>query len=73
MVQDNTTEEEVCLLPKRRDIPFPELRTYDETKLLCNKVGGKITVVVNDEMQRGLVETFKKTLGEKWAEEGKSL
>ena len=73
MVQDNKTEEEVCLLPKPRDILFPELRFYHDAKLLCKKVGGEITVVVSDEMQRGLVETFKKNLADKWEDLGKSL
>ena len=73
MVIDNKTEEDVCLLPKKRDIVFPELRTYHDTKRLCKKVGGKMTVVTDDEIQKRLVETFKKTLAEKYYDMGMSL
>ena len=70
MVPDNQTEEDVCLLPKPRHIVFPEPRTYHDTQLLCKKVGGRITVVTDNKMQNGLVETFKKTLAEKYYDMG---
>ena len=73
MVRDNKSQEEVCLLPEQRDIVFPELRSYHDTKLLCKKVGGKMTVVTNDDMQKNLVEIFKKTLAEKYYDMGKVM
>ena len=30
--------EEVCILPRPRDIIFPEYRTYEDMLLLCNKL-----------------------------------
>ena len=70
LIQDSKSKDEVCLLPKKRHIVFPELRPYHATKLLCQKVGGKITVVMDKEMQRQLIRTFKKTLAEKYYDMG---
>ena len=70
LIQDTKSKDEVCLLPKKRHIVFPELRSYHDTKLLCQKVGGKITVVMDKEMQRQLITAFKKTLAEKYYDMG---
>ena len=60
MVRVSRTEEEVCQLPEPEDILFPEPRTYSGTKLLCEKVGGQMTVVNNNHTLMKLVDTFKK-------------
>ena len=60
MLRVKKTEEEVCQLPEPEDILFPEQRTYYTAKLMCEKVGGKMTIVDSDQKLRKLLNTFKK-------------
>ena len=70
MLRVKRTEEEVCQLPKPEDILFPEQRTYSAAKLMCEKVGGKLTVVDSDQKLKKLVNIFKKKKANK-AEDGR--
>ena len=54
--------EEVCLLPKPKDVLFPEYRTNENLHLLCNKLGGHITVVDSQSKQDYLVEEFQRLM-----------
>ena len=54
--------EEVCLLPKLKDVLFPEYRTNENLHLLCNKLGGQITVVDSQSKQNYLVEEFRRLM-----------
>ena len=55
--------EEVCLLPKPKDVLFPEYRTNENLHLLCNKLGGHITVTDSQLKQDHLVDEFRRLLG----------
>ena len=48
MVVDNLSVDEICLLPKPRDVLLPEKRTFPDHMQLCNKLGGKSTVARSD-------------------------
>ena len=48
----------VCILPEPRDIVFPETKTVPDSKLLCNKLGGKMTVVTDQTHQDELIAYF---------------
>lgn len=58
----NTTVESVCKLPKPRHILFPELRTYEDHKLLCKTLNGNVTVIHNMEFQSLLIEEFRRVI-----------
>ena len=70
MMRVSKTEEEVCQLPEPEDILFPEQRTYSDAKLICEKVGGQMTVVNSNHMLRKLVDTFKKNKDNKAEDDG---
>ena len=48
----------VCILPEPRDVVFPETMTVPNSKLLCNKLGGKMTVVSGQTHQDELIAYF---------------
>lgn len=58
MTAKETSLDKVCILPDARDIVFPETKTVPDTKLLCNKLGGKITVVADQTHQDDLIAYF---------------
>ena len=58
MVKETRPFEEVCLLPKPRSIVFPELRSNSDSKLLCNKLKGELTVITSNEKQEELLENL---------------
>ena len=56
---------DVCRPPEERDksdIIFPEYRTYDNMLLICNKLGGILTVTDGQEKQDVLITQFKRKL-----------
>ena len=54
--------DEICLLPKPKNIIFPEFRTHEDSHLLCQKLRGGMTVVDSRAKQHALVEEYKKAL-----------
>ena len=62
------TQEEVCLLPKPRDIVFPELRENEDMHLLCNKLKGTMSVTDSQDTQDRLVEEFTKKMPDEYNE-----
>ena len=56
--------EEVCILPRPMDIIFPEYRTYDDMRLLCNKLSGALTVTDGQTKQDDLINQFRLKLPE---------
>ena len=54
--------EEVCILPRPTDIIFPEYQTYDDMLLLCNKLGGHLSVTDGQAKQDDLINEFEKKL-----------
>ena len=56
--------EEVCILPRPRDIIFPEYRTYEDMLLLCNKLSGTLSVTDGQTKQDDLVNEFMRKLPE---------
>ena len=71
MVLEETNLEEVCQLPKTQDVVFPERRSMIDSKLLCTKLGGNLTVVTDQTTQDQLISKFNSklaglyTIGEK--------
>ena len=55
--------DEVCLLPKPKDTIFPELRTFEDSHLLCNKLKGKMTIVDSQDKQDTLIKEYRAVLG----------
>ena len=55
--------DEVCLLPKPKNTIFPELRTNEDSHLLCNKLGGEMTVVDSQDKQDALIKEYREILG----------
>ena len=53
----------VCILPEPRDVVFPGTKTVPDTKLLCNKLGGKMTVVKDQVHQNELITYFNNHMG----------
>ena len=53
----------VCILPEPRDVVFPGTKTVPDTKLLCNKLGGKMTVVKDQTHQDELITYFNNHMG----------
>ena len=58
----NLNKATVCNLPKTRNVFFPTKRTYNDHKLLCTTLNGKITVVNSSELQDSLIDEFKKKI-----------
>ena len=52
-------EETVCNIPEPRNVLFPTKRTYNDHKLLCTTLNGKITVVNSSSLQDSLIREFK--------------
>lgn len=59
MVVDYLSVDDICRLPKSRDVLFPEKRTFPDHKQLCNKLGGEATVVRNQAMHKDLNEEVR--------------
>ena len=53
---------DVCLLPKPKDTFFPEVRSNPHTHILCNKLGGHMSVADGQEKQEILFEELKKKI-----------
>ena len=62
MVLEETNLEEVCQLPKTQDVVFPERRSMIDSKLLCTKLGGNLTVVTDQTTQDQLISKFNSKL-----------
>ena len=62
------SQDEVCLLPKPRDIVFPELRENEDMHLLCNKLKGTMSVTDSQDTQDRLVEEFTKKMPDEYNE-----
>ena len=58
----NLKSETVCNLPEPRNVLFPTKRTYDDHKLLCTTLNGKITVVNSSEQQDSLITEFRRKI-----------
>ena len=54
----------MCILPRPRDIIFPEYRTYEDMLLLCNKLSGTLSVTDGQTKQDDLVNEFMRKLPE---------
>ena len=54
--------ETVCNLPEPRNVLFPTKRTFDDHKLLCTTLNGKITVVNSSEQQDSLITEFREKI-----------
>ena len=52
-------KETVCNLPEPRHVLFPTKRSYQDHKLLCTTLNGKVTNVNSSEFQELLIEEFK--------------
>ena len=65
------SQDEVCLLPKPRDIVFPELRENEEMHLLCNKLKGSMSITDSQDTQNRLVEEFSKKMPDEYNEYSK--
>ena len=55
-------EETVCKIPEPRNVFFPTKRTYNDHKLLCTTLNGKITVVNSSSLQDSLIREFKRKI-----------
>ena len=62
MISEEINLEEVCQLPKPKDVVFPERRSMIDSKLLCTKLGGKLTVVIDQRKQDELIRKFNTKL-----------
>ena len=60
------SQDEVCLLPKPRDIVFPELRENKDMHLLCNKLKGTMSVTDSQETQNRLVKEFTQKMPDEY-------
>ena len=58
----NLREETVCNLPEPRNVLFPTKRTYNDHKLLCTTLNGKMTVINSASLQDSLIEEFKRRI-----------
>ena len=64
------TRDDVCLLPKPRDIIFPESRTFTESELLCSKLKGHMSVIDNLAKQDAMVAEFKRVIEHDYENQG---
>ena len=60
--------EDVCLLPKPKDVVFPEDRTNEEMHLLCKKLRGHMSVTDSQAKQDVLAKEYQRMLPEKYDE-----
>ena len=58
----NMKRKTVCNLPEPRNVLFPTKRTYNDHKLLCKTLNGKITVVNSSELQDSLIKEFRRRI-----------
>ena len=56
------TKEDLCLLPKPRDIVFPEKRTFADSTLLCRKLKGQLTITDSLAKQEALIAEFMRVI-----------
>ena len=54
--------DDVCLLPKPKDVVFPEDRTNEEMHLLCKKLRGHMSVTDSQAKQDALVREYKRAI-----------
>ena len=64
------TRDDVCLLPKPRDIIFPELRTFTDSILLCSKLNGHMSVVDSPAKQADLAAEYMRVIEHDYENEG---
>ena len=70
MVRETLTVEDVCLLPKPKHVVFPEKRSNADSKRLCNKLKGELTVITSEKMQDELVNSYKTSIPEQYSDYG---
>ncbi len=58
----NMTQVDVCTPTLPKDIIFPEYWTFDEMLLMCNKLGGNLSVTGDKAKQDALIAEFKRKL-----------
>jgi hypothetical protein len=73
MIAEKRSIDEVCQLPVPKDVLFPEKRNMSDVKLLCNRMGGNVSVVKDKEMQTRLVEQFQIRLPDQYGVNGNIL
>ena len=56
------SRDDVCLLPKPRDIIFPESRTFTNSIQFCNKLKGHMSVTDSPAKQAALAEEFMRVI-----------
>ena len=64
------TRDDVCLLPKPRDIIFPESRTFTDSGLLCSKLKGHMSVVDNIEKRDDMAAEFMRVIEHDYVKQG---
>ena len=65
MLSEEIELETVCQVPKPQDVIFAERRSMTDSKLLCAKLGGKLTVVTDQDHQDNLITKFNTKLAGK--------
>ena len=58
----NTSWEAVCNLPEPKHVAFPERRSYENHRLLCKAVNGKVTVIRSKQFQARFIKMFESTI-----------
>ena len=64
------TRDDVCLLPKPRDIIFPESRTFTDSSLFCTKLKGHMSVTDSQVKQAALAKEFMRVIEHDYVNEG---
>ena len=58
-------------MPEPKDVIFPELRTNEDSHLLCKKLRGEMTVTDSQAKQNALVKEFKRARPDDFNDIGK--
>ena len=66
MLSEEIELEKVCQMPKPHDVIFPERRSMTDSKLLCAKLGGKLSVVADQDKQDNLITKFNTKIAGKF-------
>ena len=64
------TREDVCLLPKPKDIVFPESRTFTDSNLLCSKLKGHMSVTDSVAKQDAMGKEFMRVIEHDYESQG---
>ena len=55
--------DEICIPPRPGHVLFPEKRTMESLKLICTRVGGKVSVIKSNQTQLQMAENAVKSQG----------